>query len=215
MVDKKLLKHGVLIAIEGIDGAGKTTQSKLLLNRITSAGYSAVWLHEPTNGQYGEKIRDLAKNGRQKITPEQESDLFYKDRIEDVNQNIKPKLNEKNVVIMDRYYFSNVAYQGARGLNPDDVEQMNKRIAPEPDKIIILDISPSESLKRIKATRESGPNAFEKANYLEEVRKIFLKQFADRKNVSIIDGDGSHTEQEVADSVWSIVEPIIRMAEQT
>ncbi len=210
---KKLLKQGILIAIEGIDGAGKTTQSKILLNNVIAAGYSAVLLHEPTNGQYGQKIRELAKNGRQKTTPEEELELFYRDRIEDVKNNIDPKLKDKFVVIMDRYYYSNVTYQGAMGLDPEYVEKMNERIAPEPAMVIILDIVPSESLKRIRATREDGPNAFEKQDYLEKVRKLFLKHFESRNNVAIIDGDGNHTEKEVAESVWSLVQPLLEMNE--
>lgn len=215
MADKKLLKDGVLIAIEGIDGAGKTTQARLLYEKLKNSGYSAVLLHEPTRGQWGEKIRDLAKNGRHKVTPEEELDLFYKDRIEDVQKNIKPKLQEKYVVVMDRYYFSNVVYQGVRGLSPEYIETINEKIAPPPNLVIILDISPSESIKRIIDTRTDGPNHFEKTDYLEEVRELFLRQFSGRNNVKIIDGDGLHSQQEVSESLWSFVVPIVRQAEET
>lgn len=214
MAPKKVLKQGILIAIEGIDGAGKTTQSRLLYKKLKNAGYSATLLHEPTDSQWGEKIRQLARNGRHRITPEEELELFYKDRIEDVNKNIIPMLDEKNVVIMDRYYFSNVTYQGARGLDPDYIETINEKIAPVPQIVIILDITPSESSKRIRATREEGPNHFEQEKYLEKVRELFLKQFNDRNNVVIIDGDSTHSEQEVSDLLWSFVEPIVVAAEQ-
>jgi dTMP kinase len=215
MAGKKVLKHGILVAIEGIDGAGKSTQSRLLFEKLKNSGYSVVLLHEPTNGQWGEKIRDLAKNGRHKITAQEELELFYQDRLEDVEKNIRPKMLEKNVVIMDRYYFSSIAYQGVRGLNPDYVEKRNEGIAPEPDILIILDISPSDSLKRIRATRAEGPNHFEEAKYLEKVRRLFLQQFGGRDYVAIIDGNGSHSEQEVASRLWSLVEPIVREAEET
>ena len=160
MAGKKVLKHGILVAIEGIDGAGKSTQSRLLFEKLKTSGYSVVLLHEPTNGQWGEKIRDLAKNGRHKITAQDELELFYQDRLEDVEKNIRPKMLEKNVVIMDRYYFSSIAYQGVRGLNPDYVERRNEGIAPKPDILIILDISPSDSLKRIRATRAERTKSF-------------------------------------------------------
>lgn len=212
---KKLLKHGVLISIEGIDGAGKTTQAHLLFKNLKEAGYSTVILHEPTNGQWGDKIRELARNGRHKTTAQEEFELFYRDRLEDVERNIMPKLNEKNVVIMDRYYFSNIAYQGARGLDPDYVERRNEEIAKKPDLLIILDISPLESLKRIRATRKDGPNHFERTSYLEKVRQLFLKQFRGRHRVAIIDGDDSHSEQEISECLWSLVEPVIREAEET
>jgi dTMP kinase len=215
MADKKLLKNGVLIAIEGIDGAGKTTQASLLYEKLKNSGYSAVLLHEPTRSQWGEKIRDLAKNGRHKVTLEEELDLFYKDRIEDVQKNINPKLQEKYIVVMDRYYFSNVVYQGVGGLSPDYIETINEKIAPPPKLAIILDISPSEAIKRIIASRTDGPNHFEKENYLEKVRELFLKQFSGRNNVKIIDGDGLHSQQEVSEAVWSFVAPIVRQAEET
>src|SRR3989304_2353402 len=116
---KVVLKRGILVAIEGIDGAGKTTQTAMLCARLCKNGYSAVSFHEPTDSKWGRKIRELAKNGRHKITAQDEMNLFYQDRIEDVKANINPALKRKNVVIMDRYYFSNIAYQSARGLNPD------------------------------------------------------------------------------------------------
>jgi len=215
MAEKKQLKHGILIAIEGIDGAGKTTQARILSERLKNSGYSAVLLHEPTHSQWGEKIRYLAKNGRNKTSPELESELFYYDRIEDVKENINPKLKEKNVVIMDRYYFSNIAYQGARGLSADIIEKKNEEIAPKPDLVIILDISPTESSKRICSTRKDGPNHFENKEYLKEVRRLFLSRFKDRKNVIVLDGDGNHSQSEVSDSLWSLIEQIVHEAEET
>jgi dTMP kinase len=215
LVQKKTLKKGILIAIEGIDGAGKTTQSRLLYERIKNNGYSTILLHEPTDGQWGKKIRELAINGRNKVTAEEELELFYRDRLEDVDENICPNIEKKSIVIMDRYYFSSVAYQGANGLNLDYVEKRNKEIAPIPDMLIILDIPPSESIRRIRATRADGPNHFEQAEYLEKVRGIFLNQFNGRPYVAIIDGDGRHSEEQISDSLWSLVEPLIREFEES
>lgn len=214
MANKKGLKYGVLIAIEGIDGAGKTTQSRLLFYKLRQAGYSAILLHEPTNGQWGQKIRELAKNGRHNVTPEEELEYFYQDRKEDVELNIGPALNAKNVVIMDRYYFSNVVYQGSRGLNPNSVERLNETFAPQPDLVVILDIAPTDSLKRIRSTRADGPNHFEKDKSLEEVRKLFIQQFNNRQNVKIIDGDGRQSQEDIAGNIWSLIQPILQKAEE-
>ena len=74
---------------------------------------------------------------------------------------------------------------------------------------------PLESLKRIKPAGEDGPNHFEKAKYLEKLRELFLNRFNNRDNVVIIDGDGSHSEREVSESLWSLVEPIVHTAEET
>ena len=170
---------------------------------------------EPTNGKYGEKIRDLAKNGRNKTTPEEEMNLFFEDRKEDVEINIKPNLKNKSIVIMDRYYFSSVAYQGARGLNPDYVEKKNEEIAPLPDVLIILDITPQITVKRIIATRKDGPNHFEQSKCLETVRELFNSQFAKRNYAKIIDGNGNHSAEEISKRIWDIVKPIIRDAEES
>jgi dTMP kinase len=209
MAEKKSLKNGILIAIEGIDGAGKTTQARKLCEKLTSSGYSTLLLHEPTNGNWGQKIRELAQNGRNNVTPEEELEYFYQDRIEDVRDNISPALQQKRIVIMDRYYFSNVVYQGNRGLDPSSVEKLNETVAPQPNLVIILDIAPSDSLKRIRDTRKDGPNHFEKEKPLEECRELFKKQFGNRSNVRIIDGDGAQTAVDVARHIWSLVYPIV------
>ena len=215
LAERKRLKQGFLIAIEGIDGAGKTTQSVILERRLKEEGYPVVRLHEPTEGRWGQKIKELAKNGRHKISPEAELEFFYLDRLEDVEKNIKPALREKKVVIMDRYYFSSVAYQGARGLDPDLIEKKNEEIAPIPNITIILDIEPEVALRRIRHKRNTTPNHFERKRYLELVRKIFLKQFSNRPNVVIIDGDDNRSIEIVASDIWKIVKPLIDQIEET
>lgn len=214
-VKSKLLKQGVLVAIEGIDGAGKTTQTKLLGQKLAAEGYPVVCLHEPTDGIWGKKIKDLVKNGRHGISPDVESDYFIFDRLEDVETNIMPSLQKKKIVIMDRYYFSNVAYQGARGLALNSIEKKNEKIAPTPDITIILDLEPEVALQRIRCKRPSStPNHFERKKYLERVRQNFLKQFSNRPNVIIIEGDDTSTIPIVASKIWKIVEPIIRKLEE-
>lgn len=215
VASKRALKCGVLIAVEGIDGAGKTTQSRLLIEKLKEVGYPVIWLHEPTNGKWGQKIRDLAKNGRHNTTPEEELYFFYQDRIEDVNNNILPGLKEKNIVVMDRYYFSSIAYQGARGLDVTYVEKKNEEIAPPPDILVLLDISPTNSLKRIRASRPDGPNHFETREYLEKVRVFFLQNFSKRKYTLIIDGDGSRSEKEIFSDLWAKIQPKIKIFEES
>ncbi|MEM3726250.1 MAG: dTMP kinase [Candidatus Bathyarchaeia archaeon] len=213
VVERKRLKHGVLIAIEGIDGAGKTTQAKILLETLIKKGYDAVCFHEPTDGKWGRKIKELATNGRYKISPEVELQFFYLDRLEDVKRNIQPALQRKKIVIMDRYYLSSVAYQGARGLDLDLIEKKNETIAPIPNIAIIIDLNSEVALTRIRYKRNEIPNYFERKKYLEHVRQIFLKRFSNRTNVRIIDGDDTRPIQMIASDIWKIVEPIIKEAE--
>jgi len=213
--EHKLLKRGVLIAFEGIDGAGKTTQTKLLEEKLTTIGYDVISLHEPTKGIWGKKIEDLVKNGRHGISPEIELNYFTSDRLEDVEKNIKPSLQKKKIVIMDRYYFSTVCYQGARNLDLDYIEKENEKFAPIPDIAFIIDIEPKTALKRIKQSRpNSSTNHFERETYLERVRKNFLKQFNNRPNVIIIVGDNTRSITQIASEIWKIVESIIKKFEE-
>lgn len=215
LVGRKTLRRGVLIAIEGIDGAGKTTQAKLLARELVDKGYSVQNLHEPTDGRWGKKIKELAKNGRHKTKPETELEFFYFDRLEDVKDNIKPSLEEKQIVVMDRYYFSSVAYQGARNLDPAKIETKNEKIAPIPDITIILDLEPEVALKRIRQKRNTTPNHFERKKYLQHVRAIFLDHFGNRPNVKIVDGDDRRSIEMITSEIWEIVEPIIKAVEET
>jgi dTMP kinase len=215
LAERSKLKKGILIAIEGIDGAGKTTQTSLLLKRLCKSGYNAVSFHEPTEGQWGEKIRELAKNGRHRTTKEDEMNLFYQDRIEDVKNNISPSLGRKSVVIMDRYYFSNIAYQGARGIKPEHIEKENEKIAPKPDLLIILDITPEVALRRIREKRNGKPNHFERMKHLQKVREIFLTQFKNWSYAKVVDGDDSHSERAIAENIWKIVEPLVQEAQES
>jgi dTMP kinase len=179
------MKKGFLIVLEGIDGTGKTTMAKRLADHLRSLGHSVVQLKEPTDGPHGRKIRALAKQGRQLIRPEDELELFVQDRIENCRDNIRPALERGDVVIMDRYYFSSVAYQGALGLNPDVILKRNEEIAVVPDLVLLLDMPVKDGLDRISNQRKSAHDHFEGKEYLEKVRRIFLG--IERPYIRIID----------------------------
>ncbi|MCC6028492.1 MAG: dTMP kinase [Archaeoglobus sp.] len=170
--------RGLLIAVEGIDGAGKTTIANHLCDFLSKKGYKCVVLKEPSESIYGKMIKSL----KSRPDPETEMELFLKDREMDVKDRILPALEEGKIVIMDRYYYSNIAYQSARGLNADRIRELNEGIAPKPDLVILLDLSPSKALERIKNREKLS--IFEEKDYLENVRQKF-REIADERTVII------------------------------
>ncbi len=164
--------RGYLIAFEGIDGTGKSTHCKLLAEYLEDIGLDVLRLREPTNGIWGKKIREVIAKGRNGVSPEEELELFINDRKDDVKRNIKPALAKNRVVLIDRYYLSTAAYQGALGLDPESICRSNEVFAPAPDLVLLFVTSPEECLKRIEESRE-GFSSFERMDYLKEVQVIF------------------------------------------
>jgi dTMP kinase len=167
----RITNPGFLIAIEGIDGAGKTTQAHLVEAALQQRKLDVLRRKEPTTAHWGQIVRDSALTGR--LSLEEETEAFINDRKEHVKTVIAPALAEGQIVILDRYYFSNMAYQGARGLSPEEIMRRNEDFAPEPDLLVILDIDPKIGLQRIR-TRGDRANHFERTDSLEKAREIFL-----------------------------------------
>jgi dTMP kinase len=161
---------GFLVAIEGIDGAGKTTVANLLAEFCTENRLSHIVSKEPTKGEFGKQIRDSAIRGR--LTIEEEVELLLKDRKEHVENIIQPALDEEKIVLLDRYYFSTAAYQGAHGADADAILSSNELFAPKPDLLVVLDVSPEMGIKRIKH-RGDEPNKFETMESLQKAREMF------------------------------------------
>jgi dTMP kinase len=187
-LEQRKLNRGLLIVFEGIDGTGKSTQCGMLAELLSGKGVANISLAEPTRGKWGMKIRQLLTEGRNGISPEEELTWFINDRKEDVELNIKPALNEGKVVLMDRYYFSTAAYQGALGFDPQEIREDNEKFAPAPDRVLIFHNSPEKSLERIESSRE-GKSAFEKRDYLIDVQNIF-KSFTG-PNIRFVSSDAT------------------------
>ena len=170
MNDIKLLNKGFLIAIEGIDGSGKTTQAHFVQEHLQARKLPVIRTKEPTTGHWGQILRDSALTGR--LSLDEEVDAFINDRKEHVEKVINPSLDAGHIVLVDRYYFSSMAYQGSRGMEPEEIMRRNELFAPEPDLLVVLDIDPKIGLKRIK-TRGDRANHFEKTGTLRKAREIF------------------------------------------
>jgi dTMP kinase len=183
---------GFFIVIEGIDGTGKSTQAARLGEWFRSKGREVVLSREPTAGPWGTKLRESAATGR--LSAEDELEYFLKDRRQHVEEVIAPALAAGKVVILDRYYFSTMAYQGARGFDPAEIRRKNEAFAPVPDLLLILDLDVDLALERI-GVRGDTANEFEKRDNLVRCREIFLS-LRDEPFVRVIDSSGSQDQVE-------------------
>jgi dTMP kinase len=179
----KRLGRGALVAFEGIDGAGKTTQAKLLVDSLQGLGWEALYTKEPTDGPWGQKIRRSAE--QQRMPMEEELEAFLADRREHVRDLLAPALAEGQLVVLDRYYFSTAAYQGVRGADPAEILRTNEQFAPPPDLLVFVDIPISVAMERIQK-RGLAVNSFEKADALERSAAIFRS--IDKPYLLTVDG---------------------------
>lgn len=165
------MKSGKLIIFEGTDGAGKSTQVKLLADYLKAKGINTVATFEPTDGPIGQRIRSLYTN-REQVTKAEELELFLADRKEHVDNLINPSIAQGKVVLCDRYYFSTAAYQGALGFDVDEILERNN-FAPEPDLVLLFDLPVQLGRERIQKNRGEATNDFEKEEMLTKVSNIF------------------------------------------
>lgn len=177
----------MFIVIEGIDGTGKSTQAKRLADHFRSLGKTVTLSREPTDGPWGTLLRNSAETGR--LSPEEEVATFLKDRKQHVEEVISPALANGETVILDRYYFSMMAYQGARGFDPQQIRKDNEAFAPAPDILLILDLDIETALERI-GSRGDTANEFEQRENLCRCREIFLS-LKDEPFTKLIDANGT------------------------
>ena len=191
----------MLINLEGIDGCGKSTQSQFLIEEFAKNNEKTILLKEPTNGIYGEKLWEMLR-GKREATTEEILELFVLDRKEHVNEKIKPALEQGKIILMDRYYYSTMAYQAAAGIDVSRIRKDNE-FAPKPDIVLIFDLPADLAMKRVRG--HSVADIFEKEEHMEKVRKAYLNLEEDPL-VRII--DATRTPEEIFDEVWRLVSEV-------
>ncbi len=184
---KRPIPQGLLVAVEGIDGAGKTSIASLLAQWCGERGLGCTISKEPTGLKWGTELRNSARDGR--LPVERELELFLLDRSDHVARSIQPALRAENIVILDRYYWSNAAYQGGRTGNYDEIISANEAIAPKPDLVLVLDLDVDAGLGRIRS-RGDQPNLFEGKAGLQRARQIFQQLAEKNGNALVVDTSG-------------------------
>lgn len=191
----------MLVNLEGIDGCGKSTQSKLLREKLEGEGEKVIILKEPTKRPHGQKLWDML-HGKRKATNEEILELFVLDRKQHVEEKIQPALDDGTMVLMDRYYYSSMAYQVAGGIDVEDIRKKHV-FAPKPDVVLIFDLPVSVALERVKG--HSDADEFEKEEHLEKVREAYLNLENDPL-VRIVNATG--TPEDIFEDVWRLVSEV-------
>ncbi|MFP4292908.1 MAG: dTMP kinase [Cyclobacteriaceae bacterium] len=201
-------RKNLFIAFEGIDGSGKSTQLRLLSEKLKAAGHQVYTTCEPTDSPIGSLIRNIF-NHRIEADHRTIAGLFVADRLDHLlnkTNGILKKMEEGYTVITDRYYFSSYAYQGTH-VPLDWVVNANAMSADllKPDLNIYIDISPEVSMDRLRKGR-NAMELYETMENLKNVKKVYEEAFELLKyKESIFRTDGHREAEDIANDIWSEV----------
>lgn len=202
---------GKFITFEGGEGAGKSTQARLLERSLEERGINAVRTREPGGSPGAEEIRSLLVEGEpERWTALTETLLFLAARSDHIARLIKPSLESGKWVVCDRFSASTLVYQGiARGVGVDTVNTLQNAIPGMvfPDLTIILDVTPEIGLTRVGTRAEDVETRYEKfdGKFHETLRTAF-RELSESQNHNCVLVDGGREPEIVADKIWQIVQ---------
>ena len=208
---------GRFITFEGGEGCGKSTQIRLLADRLRAAGKEVLLTREPGGTALAEKIRTLVREeSDDPPNSRAETLLFLASRAQVVEGVIRPALESGTWVLCDRFADSTFAYQGyGRGLDLDELRRINSFATGglAPDRTILLNVSPEVSAKRMRAREaatNTGADRMEKAgdDFHFRLRRGFLElAAAEPERFSVVQADGGV--EEVGEAVWNSIQPML------
>ncbi len=170
---------GIFISFEGIEGTGKTIQSRLLFEYLTKNGYKVILTEEPGGTQIGLKIRKMLLSVEHKeMTPIAELLLYNASRVQHIKEVILPAIDKGAVVITDRFTDSTVAYQGyGRGIDLNLINSIEKIVTAglQPHITILLDLDVEVGLKRNKSINKTDRLELEDIEFHKRVRSGYLE----------------------------------------
>lgn len=198
------------IALDGIDGTGKSTQCRLLVEWLRTQGITAVACADPGGTPLGDQLRSVLLNSRAEMSPRSEALLFMASRAELVDRIIQPALRAGQWVVSDRFVTANVVYQGhAGGLSPDDLWTIGAFSAAGrlPDLTLILDLSVAVAIAR--RNRPADRMEARGEAYFERVRTGFRIE-AERQpdRMALLDATGSI--EEIHAQIVARIQPLLK-----
>ena len=197
---------GLFLSIEGIDGSGKSTQLHLLTAKLEAHGVAYLLNREPGGSEVGRQIREIVLRPGNPVSPTAELLLYFANRAQNVDEQIRPALAAGSLVISDRYTDSTLAYQGAaRGLGQELVRQLHAIACrgTEPSLTLYLRIHPEVSAERL---REQSKDRLEsEAGDFHTAVFAAYEALAAAHPERIVAIDGERQPAAIAEDIWAIV----------
>jgi len=195
--------RGLLIAIEGIDGAGTTTQSRRLVDALAAAGVRSHWTREPSDGPVGVLLRRILAGEHAPVDATTLSLLFAADRADHCQREVAPAIAAGLVVVSDRWYHSSLAYQGT-GEQRAWIRELNRR-ALVPELTLFLEVSPEAAAAR-RAADARTEEIFDALALQQRIAAGYREVVAElgaHETIRVIDGE--RAADAVAAQVWALV----------
>ncbi|HJP40910.1 MAG TPA: dTMP kinase [Dehalococcoidia bacterium] len=207
-------QQGLFLALEGGEGAGKSTLMDELRRRIEDVGREVTTTREPGGTPLGEQIRDLLRSND--LSPWSETFLFVAARAQLVSKVIRPALDAGHVVLCDRYAASTLAYQGhGRDLDMTRLKAVNVIATGglQPDLTLLIDIDPAEGLGRKSGETGAVNTGYEAAEFHDRVREGYRALAQQAQPGTWVTLDGSTPPEEVTAVAWNVVKPRVKPRE--
>ena len=189
------MDKGLFITFEGIEGSGKTSQSRILKEKLIKEGFSVIHTFEPGGTVLGEKIREILLDPHMKIDPVSELLLYFAVRVQHVNEKIKPALEKGYIVICDRFHDSTIAYQGyGRGVSLKIINDLYDMFVDsiKPDLTILLDLPAEIGLERNEKANKRDRFELEDITFHNKVKQGYLEiARSDPERFFVIDATSS------------------------
>ena len=203
------MERGRFIVFEGIDGSGKTLQALWLTTWLQRNGLRVFLTEEPMRDSLTGYFVKAALKSKEKYPPEVYLLLFLQDRINHIENYIKPALNQGKAVISDRYHYSTLAYQTAQGIRREKIDAVLRALnynILKPDIVFFIDVPVEVGMERIRGREKAAADLYEKAEFLSKVRKNYLKM-AKEEGFVVVDGDREPEEihQEVVETTKKVI----------
>ena len=202
------LKKGIFISFEGIEGTGKTTQARLLSERLIREGYEVILTQEPGGTVIGNKIREILLHvDHREMSYMTELLLYNAARAQHLSEKILPAINEGKVVITDRFTDSTVAYQGyGRGIDISLIMSIDSVATGgiKPHLTILFDLDVEVGLKRNRGINKVDRLELEDIEFHKRVREGYL-HISEKEPERVRIVDATMPVEEISEKVWEIV----------